>query len=131
MTEKIDAFDFVKAILQSKDELITDTESEECYVPYLTNKALSYHKDCLLYANEMNRRPWINKKAQFDFLINTVRSKKRSFGKWIKPEKNDDIVCVKQTYHCSDDKAREMLRLLTKEQIEKLKEKTDIGGLRK
>lgn len=84
-----------------------------------------------MFANEMNRRHFADKKMQFDFLLNTVRSKKRPFAKWVKQEKNDDLACIKQVYRFSDEKAREALRLLTDENIQQLKEKTDIGGLRK
>jgi hypothetical protein len=38
---------------------------------------------------------------------------------------------VKQFFHYSDTKAKEVLRLLSDEQIQKLKEQTGIGGLRK
>lgn len=124
-------FDYVNEIMQGKKQLIVDSETEDAYVSFLVNRSLSYHKDCIMFANEMNRRHFADKKMQYDFLINTVRSKKRPFAKWIKPTKDDDLACVKQFYHLSDQKAREALSLLTEEQIEKLKEKTDIGGLRK
>lgn len=63
--------------------------------------------------------------------LNTVRSMKRPFAKWAKAEKNDDLECIKMAYGLSDSKAREALRLLSKEEIQKLKEETSIGGLRK
>ena len=56
---------------------------------------------------------------------------KRPVAKWAKAEKNDDLECVKLVYGLSDPKAREALRLLSKEEIQKLKEETSIGGLRK
>jgi hypothetical protein len=124
-------FDYVNSILQNKKNLITDSDTESSYVPFLVNRSLSYHLDTIAFANEMNRRHFLDKKLQFDFLLNTVRSKKRPFAKWAKPEKNDDLECVKKVYNLSDTKAREALRLLSDEQIQELKEKTDIGGLRK
>ena len=60
--------------------------------------------------------------------LNTVRSRKRPFAKWVKSEKSEDIECVKLVYGLSDSKAREALRLLSDEQIQLLKEKTDTGG---
>ena len=66
-----------------------------------------------------------------DKRLNTVRSQKRPFAKWIKIEKSDDLECIKQVYGFSDSKAREALRLLNKQEIQQLKEKADIGGLRK
>lgn len=122
-------FDFVNEIQQGKKQLIVDDATEASYVPFLVNRALSYHKDCVMYANEMNRRHQIDKKLQNDFLLNTVRSKRRPFNKWAKAEKNEDMACVKSYYGLSDAKARDALRLLTDEQIQMLKDKTDVGGL--
>jgi len=124
-------FDFVNQIMQGKKQLIVDELTEKEYVPFIVNKTLSYHKDCLMYVNEVNRRHFIDRKMQHDFLLNTIRSKKRPFIKWAKSEKSEDIECIKQIYGFSDKKAYDALRLLKDEQIQQLKEKTDIGGLRK
>ena len=124
-------FDFVNQILQGKKQLIVDDLTEKEYLPFIVNRSLSYHKDCVLYANEMNRRHFLDKKMQNDFLLNTIRSQKRPFAKWVKSEKSDDLECIKQVYQFSDTKAKEAARLLSKKQIQQLKEKTDIGGLRK
>jgi hypothetical protein len=124
-------FDYVKEILQGKKQLIIDELTEKEYSPFLTNRSLSYHKDCVMFANEMNRRHHADKKLQNDFLLNTVRSQKRPFAKWVKSEKSDNIECIKTIYGFSDTKAREALSLLSKEQIQELKEQTRIGGLGK
>jgi len=124
-------FDYVKEILQGKKQLIVDDLTEKDYSPFLTNRSLSYHKDCIMFANEMNRRHHADKKLQNDFLLNTVRSQKRPFAKWVKSEKSDNIECIKTIYGFSDTKAREALSLLSKEQIQELKEQTRIGGLGK
>jgi hypothetical protein len=76
----------------------------------------------------MNQRHYLGKRLQNDFLLNTVRSQKRPFAKWVKSEKSEDIECVKLVYGLSDSKAREALRLLSDEQIQQLKEKTNTGG---
>jgi len=124
-------FDYVNEILYGKKKLIVDELTEKSYAPFLVNRSLSYHKDCVLYANEMNRLYHLDNKLQNDFLLNIVRSQKRPFAKWVKAEKSEDLECVKQIFGFSDSKAREALRLLNKEQIQKLKEHTEIGGLRK
>ena len=124
-------FDYVNSILQNKKNLIVDELTEKDYSPFLVNRTLSYHKDCILYANEMNRRHLADKKLQYDFLLNTVRSQKRPFAKWVKAEKSEDLECIKQVFGLSDQKAREAMRLLSNEQIQQLKEQTDTGGLRK
>jgi hypothetical protein len=124
-------FDYATAILQTKKELIVDDLTEKEYQPFLVNRALSQHKDCILFANEMNRRHHLDKKMQNAFLLNTVRSMKRPFAKWAKAEKNDDLECIKLAFSLSDSKAREALRLLSKEQIQQVKEDTYKGGLGK
>jgi hypothetical protein len=124
-------FDYVNSILQNKKNLIVDELTEKEYQPFLVNRTLSYHKDCILYANEMNRRHLTDKKLQYDFFLNTIRSQKRPFAKWIKTEKSEDLECIKQVFGLSNEKAREAMRLLSNEQIQQLKEQTDTGGLRK
>jgi hypothetical protein len=124
-------FDYVTAILTSKKKLIVDDITEKEYKPFLVNRSLSYHKDCVLFANEMNIRHFVENKMQFDFLLNTIRSQKRPFAKWVKSETGEDLECIKQVYGLSNSKALEAAQLLSKDQIQKLKEQTDIGGLRK
>lgn len=124
-------FDYVNDILQGKKNLIVDEYTEKTYEPFLVNRALSYHFDCIMFANEMNQRPFVDKKLQNDYLINTVRSRKRPFNKWVKAEKSEDIECIKTLYGVSTPKAQEALSLLTEEQIQQLKEKTAEGGLGK
>ena len=121
-------FDYLNAILQNKKNLIVDEVTEKEYIPFIINRTLSYHKDCLMFANEMNRCHFIDNKLQFDYLINTVRSQKRPFAKWIKPEKNKDVDLIKLVYGLSDSKSIDALELISKKDIELLREKYDIGG---
>ena len=124
-------FDYVNQILQGKKQLIVDELSEKGYTPFLTNRSLSYHLDCILYANEMNQRHHLSNKMQNDFLLNTIRSRKRPFAKWVKTDKSEDLECIKQCFNFSNSKAKDALRLLSDEQIQQLKEQLQIGGLRK
>ena len=124
-------FDFVHAIQQNKQQLIVDKASEDEYVPFIINRALSFHKDCIMQANEMNRRHFLDNKMQNDFLMNIVRGYKRPFIKWAKPEKNDDIDCIKIIFNFSDSKAREALKIISKEDIKILKKRISIGGVSK
>jgi hypothetical protein len=123
-------FDYVNAILQNKKQLIIDEITEKEYNPFIVNRSLSYHKDCIIYANEMNQRHFVDKKLQFDFLLNTVRSQKRPFAKWVKAEMNDDIMFVKNYFGFSASKAKEAMRLLDVQQIKEIKEKMSTGGIK-
>lgn len=120
-------FDFITAICDSKKELITDDITEKAYNPFMVNRSLSYHYDTVLLANEMNQRAFLDKKLQFDFLINTVRKKKR-FAKWVKPISSDDLEVVKTYYGYSNEKARKVLPLLSDDQMGQLKQRIFKGG---
>lgn len=124
-------FDYVNEILQGKKDLIIDDATEKEYIPFLVNRSLSYHMDCIMFANEMNQRHHLDKKLQNSFLLNTVRARKRRFMKWVKAEKIDDLECIKIYYGYSNQRAKEALHLLSEDDLKKLKEKTDIGGVTK
>lgn len=124
----ISPFDFINAINYTKEGLIVDDWSEKQYQPYIVNKGLSFGPDTVIYANEMNSRPHIDKKLQFDFLLNTIRSRKR-FNKWIKPEKIEALDVVKDYYGYSTEKARQILPILNSEHINLLKQKLKKGGV--
>ena len=93
----------------------------------MVNRGLSYFADTVLMANEMNRNHHLDNKLQNDFLINIVRKKKR-FSKWNKPEIVSDVEVVKEYYGYNDEKAKQALSLLTKEQLNILKQKVYKGG---
>jgi len=122
-------FDYVNLILQKKKE---DEELDyKEYAPFIVNRALSYHIDCVLYANEMNLRPNIDKDQQFQYLLNTIRPMKRKYQPWQKSEIDKDIECVKQYFGYSNEKAKEALRILNDEQVAEIKAKTNKGGVAK
>ena len=126
-TPSISPFDFVNSINFTKEDLIVDEWSEKQYQPYIVNKGLSYSADTVIPANEMNARPHLDKKLQFSFLINTVRPMKR-FNKWIKAEKIEAIEVIKEYYGYSTEKARQVLPILSDQQLNYLKEKLQKGG---
>lgn len=124
----ISPFDFINAINFSKEDIIVDDWSEKQYIPYLVNRGLSFGSDTVIPANEMNSRPHLDKKLQFQFLINTVRPRKR-YNKWVKAEKVEAIELIKTYYGYSTEKARQALSILTSEQIDHIKQKLQKGGL--
>jgi len=123
----ISPFEFVNAIHHTKQNLIVDDWSEKQYNAFIINKALSYGADTVIACNEMNSRPHIDKKAQFDFLRGIVRPKKR-FNKWLKPIKEEDLAVVKEYYGYNDTHAQGALRILTDQQLEVIRKKLERGG---
>ena len=104
-----------------------DPDWEKNYPPFVINKCMSHHIDTVMYANEMNQYPNLDKKLQYDFFINTVRSRKR-FSPWGKKETVKDLDLVKKYYGYSSDKAIQALRILTPKQLNYIKEKLNKGG---
>jgi hypothetical protein len=116
------------SLLQYKKSIIT-SDNEKEYEPYIVNRALSQHNDCLLYVNEMNRYSGLDKKMQYDYYINTFVAKKRPFQKWYKASESKDIQVIKEYFGYSSEKAKDALRILTPEQINKIKEVVDKTGV--
>ena len=120
-------FKFTDAINYTKEDIMIDDITEKAYNPFLINRSLSYFPDTVLAANEMNRNHHIDNRLQFDFFINIIRRRKR-FSKWFKPEQISDLEIVKEYYGYSNEKARQILTLLSTEQINELKTKVAKGG---
>ena len=120
-------FEFVNAINYTKKNIMVDDITEKAYAPYMVNRQLSYFPDTVLAANEMNRNHHLDNRLQFDFFINIIRKRKR-FSKWYKPETISDLDAVKKYYGYSNEKARQVLTLLSPEHINELKRKVTIGG---
>ena len=121
--------DYLNSINVTKKNLMEDEDPdwEKNYSPFVINKCMSHHIDTVMYANEMNQYPNLDKKLQYDFFINTVRSRKR-FSPWGKKEKVKDIELVKEFYGYSTEKAMQALRILTNNQLVVIKEKLNKGG---
>jgi hypothetical protein len=125
----ISPFDFVNSVQFDKKDLIVDDWSERQYNPFIINKSLSFGADTVIQANEMNSRPHLDKKLQFDFLRNIIPAKKR-YNKWLKGEKLEAIEIVKQYYGYNTVKAQEVVSILSHQQIDSLKQKLKKGGLK-
>jgi len=123
-------FDFLHAINTTKKDIMVDDIAEKQYVPFVVNRSLSYFPDTVLLANEMNSRAHLDNRLQFSFFINIIRKRKR-FAKWAKPIQESDLEVVKEYYGYSNEKARQALTLLNKEQIDVLKKKVYKGGTKK
>jgi hypothetical protein len=121
--------EIVPSILQTKKNVIRDDIDLKDYKPFMVNRALSYHMDCVLYANEMNVHSQLDPDLQYLYLLNTIRPMKRKFQPWQKSEINKDLECVKQYFGYSNEKAKDVLRILNDEQIAEIKAKTNKGGV--
>tara|TARA_Y100001937_G_scaffold64218_1_gene87894 strand:- start:2871 stop:3257 length:387 start_codon:yes stop_codon:yes gene_type:complete len=122
--------DWLNSINYKKNNIFDDPEvTESMYPAFIVNKCMSGHMDAVLYANEMNIYNSLDKRLQYDFLLNILRSRKR-FSPWIRKEELDNLELIKKYYRYSDEKAKQVLSLLTEDQLNFIRTKLDTGGLR-
>lgn len=124
-------FDYVNSITLGKNNMMRDTENdvlaEKEYNPWIVNKALSYFPDTVLMANDMNMYHDLDKRPQYEYLLNMIRRNKR-WAKWVKDEGSEDLDLVIKAYNCNPTVAREYLKLLTREQLDAIRASMAIGG---
>jgi hypothetical protein len=118
---------WLNSINFSKENLIEDSSSIKDYSPYVINRCLSGEIDCVLFANEMNLNHHLDKDMQYSFFLNTIRKRKR-YSPWLRKDKIKDLECVKRYYGYSNEKASQALKILSKEQIDFIKQRLEIGG---
>ena len=120
--------DWLNSINMTKKDLFDDDPSAK-YPAYIVNRCMSGHLDTVLFANEMNMKPNLDLKMQYSFLLNSVRKRKR-FSPWLRKDEIRDLDYVKRYYGYSNEKAKQALSILTKEQLSFIKSKFETGGKR-
>ena len=125
---KIELKDWLNSINFNKQDLLADDPTAiSSYPPYIVNRCLSGNVDSILFANEMNLNPHVDKDMQYAFFLYTLRKRKR-FSPWLKKEQVEDLDLVKKHYGYSNEKAKVAVNLLTKTQLETIRNQHDMGG---
>ena len=123
-----DLKDWLNSInLNKQDITVDDPQIIKKYAPFIINKCMSAHLDCIMFANEMNLQSHLAKDLQYQFYLNSIRKKKR-FSPWLRKDKIKNLDVVKSYYGYSNEKATQALKILTKEQLNYIKAKIDVGG---
>ena len=123
LKEYLNAINFTKKDLMDSDDELWKKK----YPAFIVNKLLSAFSDTVMLVNEMNRNHFLDKDMQFQFLLNSIRTKKR-YSPFLRASKLKEIECVKEYYGYSNDKAKSALDILTKDEIKLIKEKLFKGG---
>ena len=120
---------YLKSLNETKENLMESDDPmwEKKYSPFIINKCLAPFNDTIMLVNEMNMRHHLPSKLQYDFLLNTIRSKKR-YAPWVKGDKLKDLEYVKEYFGYSNEKAKAALKLLDNEQINTIKNSLNKGG---
>ena len=119
--------EWLNSINYDKKNIMVDEYEEKKYPAFIINKCLAPFPDTLLYVNELNRLHGLDNRLQYDFLLNSLRKRKR-FAKWMKVSKIKDLDVVEEYYGYSNEKAKQALEVLTEEQIKIIKIKLTKGG---
>ena len=125
LKEYLNAINFTKKNLMDSDDELWKKK----YPAFIVNKLLSAFSDTIMFVNEMNRNHFLDKDMQFQFLLNSIRTKKR-YSPFLRANKLKEIECVKEYYGYSNDKAKSALDILTKDEINLIKEKLYNGGIK-
>ena len=123
LKEYLNAINFTKKNLMDSDDLLWQKK----YPAFIVNKILSGFQDCVMLVNEMNRNHFVDKDMQFQFLLNSIRSKKR-YSPFLRSSKLKDLDVVKEYYGYNNEKAKVALDILTKDEVKLIKEKLFKGG---
>ena len=122
--------DWLNSINTNKNNLIDeDIDLEKKYPSYIVNRCLSGHIDAVMFANEMNKHPNLSKKLQYDFFLNSLRKRKR-YSPWLRKEQIENLELVKKYYGYSNEKAKQVLHILTREQLSFIRDRLETGGKR-
>ena len=119
--------DYLNSINYTKKNVMLDHIDEKKYPAFIVNKCIAPFPDTILYVNELNRMHWLDNRLQYDFLLNSLRKRKR-FAKWMKASKIKNLDVVKEYYGYSNEKAKMALDVLTEEQLKIIKIKLTKGG---
>ena len=121
--------DYLNAINYTKESLLEsdDEQWEKKYYPFIVNKCVAPFPDTVMLVNEINQLPHLDKRLQFDFLINSLRPRKR-YAPWMKAKKLKNLEYVKEFYGYNNEKAKAALDILDDEQISAIKNKLNKGG---
>ena len=125
LKEYLNAINFTKKNLMDSE----DKDWVKKYPTFIVNKILSGFQDTVMLANEVNRNHFLDKDMQFQFLLNSVRAKKR-FSPFLRADKLKDIECVKEYYGYNNEKAKSALDILTNDLLKLIKEKLYKGGIK-
>ena len=114
-----------------------DQPQEFKYSQWRTNGSLSNHQDTIFYVNETNINHHLTDKLHYHFLFYSIRKAKR-FGKkktdadkkleqQIKKQQ-ELIALISDYYKYNTQRAKEVLNILTSDQIDFIRKKQEKGG---
>lgn len=116
-------FDYVNSISSTKENMMEsgDESVEKGYNPWITNTALSYFPDTIMLSNVVNINHHLDNRTQYEFLLASVRPRRR-YSKWVKKDKETEkileVVC--RHYICNRVVGKQYISIMSNEKIKNL-----------
>ncbi len=134
MADKNNIFSYMFSASGTKVHMMRETENDELaekgYDPWQTNRFFSFFYDTVLAANEMNKSYDLPKIMQYEYYLYGVRKAKRK-ADWPKRAKEEDIDLIARNYTLNINKAKEVLSILTRDQVDEIRYKmSNVGGIK-
>lgn len=120
--EKVNLFDFLKSISDTKEALFELEDLGKKYPAFMLNRFLSASQDTLFYANIMSQMSHLPNELQYAFYYHGIDKKKRYFqysGKG-KKDKTEEVESIVKYYNCSREQALDYRDMLSDEQVERI-----------
>jgi hypothetical protein len=127
MEEMSNPFVYADSVSFTKTDIMDTPSAETGYLPFMVNKAMSYHPDAIFAANLMNMNGHLDKKLQYHYLLNTL-SKKKRFAKWVKPVASLDLEAVMEYFGYGIHKAENAMMILKPDDIAMIHSRLEKGG---
>lgn len=126
--KRLSPFDWLNELNSGKADLFNE-QTEPDFSPFMINRGLSQNIDTIMYANELNKHWHMTKQMVHDFYLHIIPKKKR-YGKWAKQnvEDKDILDLIVRHYGVNRNRALEYMKLLSSDDINKLKESYEVGG---
>ena len=123
---------YLNSINTTKKNVMRDLEADPSvvtqYPGFIINRLLSYHQDCVLIVNAINKLPQLDPQMQYEFLLHGL-SKKKRFSKLHKAVTPENVDLMMKYYKYSVRKAVEVLELHTEEDFKRIRAELSEGGV--
>lgn len=108
---------------------IVNRDTMKGYNPFVIGQGLSQHLDTVLLAYELNKHGVTDPLMHHDYLMATVKPKKR-YGKWAKAEVKDEetISLLANHFEVSHEQAEEYMNIISSDDLHTIKQQYDEGG---
>ena len=108
-SSKLTPFDIIKHI-GNKAGFRLDDDTSSSYSPWIINKFYSFLPETVLFAASMTEFADLDNSMQYDYYYHSMK-RGAKFTKWIKEDKDENLILISEHYKVNRTRAAEMLAL--------------------